>query len=164
MRVVRIANSAEARRIVSASAKEAPGTLEKLNPHLDLSRLAPGAVLVLPDSVRIPGPSAASPDTIASEAMKAFIGYAQQAFDAAAQRMKSGAERAAADEAALASAAKSKGVKSALDKDPELKALLDGALRQAKEDTQATAEAVKGLATLSKSALTELETLAKRLG
>lgn len=160
MQVVRITSAAEARRIVAASTKAAPGQIEQLNPHVDMTRLAPGAVLVLPDSAK----SDSGPDTVGTEAMKAFIGFAQQALDAALQRMKSGAERLAADEAALGKAAKSKGVNSAVEKDPDLKPLLDGALRQASEDSQAALKAVDGLAALTKSALAELEQLAKRLG
>lgn len=160
MQIVRITSAAEARRVVAASTKAAPGQIEQLNPHVDMTRLAPGAVLVLPEGAK----SESGPDTVGTEAMKAFIGFAQQALDAAAQRLKTGAERAAADEAALGKAAKSKGVKSAVEKDPELKPMLDGALRQAKEDSQAAAKAVDSLAGLAKSALGELEMLAKRLG
>lgn len=163
MPVVRIASAADARRLVAASASAAPGTLERLNPHLDLNRLAPGAVLVLPDDevhARLPG---AKEVAVAAEAMRAFIGFAQEALDATAQRMKAGADRAASDESALAAASKSKSVQAAIKKDPDLGKLLDGALGQAKEDSQATAKAVDGLAVIAKSALAELEMLAKRL-
>ena len=67
-------------------------------------------------------------------------------------------------EAALASATKSRAVNAAAEKDPELKKLLDGAVRQAKTDTQVAAEGVKTFEALGAAALQELEVLAKRLG
>jgi len=161
MRIVRIAKDSSVTALVAEAEKAAPGSLAKLNPHVDLKRLAPGDVLVLPDAAT--GPRAAAATPIAAEAMQTFIGFAKEAFDASARRVQQAADRAAAEETALAGAAKSKGVKSAIDKDPELKKLLDGASAQAKADTKSSADAVKGFAELSKASLGELEALAKRL-
>lgn len=164
MQVVRITNAAEAKRLVAASVKAAPGKLAQLNPHLNLNRLTPGAVLIVPEDAAHADLPGAKDAAIAAEAMRSFITMAEQALDAATQRMKAGAERAARDESALASASKSKAVQAAIKKDPDLGKLLDGALGQAKEDSQVSAKAIDGLAVLSKGALAELEMLAKRLG
>ena len=167
MRIVRITKDTNVAALRTQSAKTAPGMLEKLNPHLDLNRLAPGAVLVLPDEVDTGGKGgkrAVVTTTIGAEAMQSFIGFAKEAIEASSKRVQAAAERAKAEEAALASATKSRAVNAAAEKDPELKKLLDGAVRQAKTDTQAAAEGVKIFEALGAAALQELEALAKRLG
>jgi hypothetical protein len=169
MRIVRITKDTNVAALRTQSAKTAPGMLEKLNPHLDLNRLAPGAVLVLPDDASTGkggkgGKGAIATTTIGAEAMQSFIGFTKEAIEASSQRVKAAAERAKAEEAALAAATKSRAVNAAAEKDPELKKLLEGAVRQAKTDTQAAAEGVKTFEALGAAALQELEVLAKRLG
>ena len=161
MKIVRIDKVSDAKRIVAASAKAAPGVLEALNPHLDLKRLAPGAVLVLPG-----GGAAAAADasTIAAEAMASFIGFAKQALEASAQRLSTAAERMAAEESALAAAGKSKAVNAAIETDAELGKLFDATKAQAKQDAKAASAALKEFPALADSVLAELEALAKRLG
>lgn len=157
MRIVRIANASTAKRVAAAAQKADPGSLERLNPHLDTRRLAPGAVVVLPDI------AAADADSIAADAMAAFTEFARQALDAGAARMKSASAEASREEASLAAAAKSPAVGAAIKKDPELGKLLEGALGQAKADTKRSSAAVSEFSTLAKSALAELEALTKRL-
>jgi len=173
MRIVRITKDTNVAALRAQAAKAAPGQLEKLNPHLDLNRLGPGAVLVLPgdDAGGKSGRGgskgarrAVTPTTIATEAMQSFIGFAKEALDASSQRVQAAAERAKAEESSLAAVTKSRAVNAAAEKDPELRKLLDKAVGQAKVDTQAAAEGVKTFAALGSAALQDLETLAKRLG
>jgi len=172
MRIVRITKDTNMAALRAQAAKTAPGQLERLNPHLDLNRVAPGAVLVLPnDDAGGKGAKSgrgskrvATATTIAAEAMQSFIGFTKEALEVSSQRVEAAAERAKAEESALASATKSRAVNAAVEKDPELRKLLDVTVRQAKIDTQAAAEGVKTFATLGSAALQELEALAKRLG
>jgi hypothetical protein len=160
MKIVRIDKVSDAKRIVAATAKASPGALEALNPHLDLKRLAPGSVLVLPGG----DAAAADASTIAAEAMASFIGFAKQALEASTQRLRVAAERTASEESALAAAGKSKAVNAAFEKDPELRKLFDVTRGQAKQDSQAAGAALKEFPALADSVLAELEALAKRLG
>lgn len=170
MRIVRITKDTNVASLRTQSAKAAPGMLEQLNPHLDLNRLTPGTVLVLPDEDDTGGKGSKGAKrgvmttAIGAEAMQSFIGFAKEAIEASSKRVQAAAERAKAEEAALASATKSRAVNAAAEKDPELKKLLDGAVRQAKTDTQVAAEGVKTFEALGAAALQELEVLAKRLG
>jgi hypothetical protein len=168
MRIVRITKDTNVAALRAQSTKSAPGMLEQLNPHLDLNQLVPGAVLVLPDDASTGkggkgGKGTVTTTTIGAEAMQSFIGFTKEAIEASAKRVQAAAERAKAEESALAAATKSRAVGAAVEKDPELKKLLDGAVRQAKADTQAATEGVTTFGALGAAALQELEALAKRL-
>jgi hypothetical protein len=170
MRIVRITKDTNVAALRTQSAKTSPGVLEQLNPHLDLNRLTPGAVLVLPDEEDTGGKGgkgakrAVVTTTIGAEAMQSFIGFAKEAIEASSQRVQAAAERAKAEESAIAAATKSRAVNAAAEKDPELKKMLDRTVQQAKVDTQAAADGVKTFAALGSAAQQELEALAKRLG
>jgi hypothetical protein len=138
--------------------------LQRFNPHLDLKRLTPGAVIVVPEAARdIEFPSG-DPKSIGTEAMESFIGFARDGLAATGRRLQQAAERAKTEDAALQSALKSRAVQAALEKDAELKNQAEEALRRAREDSRDTAAEAKNFDALFKSAQAELAALAGRLG
>lgn len=138
--------------------------LQRFNPHLDLKRLKPGAVVVVPEEARdIEFPSGDS-KSIGVEAMESFMGFSKDALAAAGKRVQQVAERAKAEEAALSAALKSKSVRTALEKDPELKAQAEEVVKRAKEDSRDSAADAKNFEAVFKAAQAALAELAKRLG
>lgn len=138
--------------------------LQRYNPHLDLRKLALGAVVVIPDELGDIDFPKGEAKSIGAEAMASFIAFTEEALAESAKRMQQAAERAKSEDAALASALKSKTVQAAFDKDADMKAQADAAAKQAKDDAKATADAIKSFESLAKTALGDLSVLAKMLG
>jgi hypothetical protein len=163
MRILVVKKGSSASALIDNSSAAQLKVLAQHNPHLDLKKLAPGAVILVPDDVGAIDFPGGDPKSVAFEAMESFIDHSKEALAAGAKRMKLGAERAKTEEAALAAAMKSKGVKAALDKDPGLQALATAASQQAKDDVSTAASQVKAFDALAKAAQDELAALAKRL-
>lgn len=137
--------------------------LQRLNPHLDFQHIKPGAMIILPDAAADIGFPSGSLKSIGADAMESFGKFASQALKTTSQRLKQAADRAKTEEAALASALRSREVTDALAKDPVLKAQAEEASAQAKADVQASAAGIKAFDALSKAAMAELAALEKRL-
>jgi hypothetical protein len=163
MRIFVVKKGSSPSKVLGATSAAQLSTLQAFNPHLDLKKLTPGAVIMVPDDAGdVPFPSG-DPQSIGAEAMDSFISFAKDALSASSQRMRQAADRAKAEESALAVALKSRGVGQAMDKDAELRALVEGAARQAQDDSKSAAADAQSFDALAKAAQAELAELTKRL-
>jgi hypothetical protein len=164
MRILVVQKDSNVKALLAGASAEQLQVLQRYNPHLDLRKLAPGAVIVVPDGAGDTPLPKGDTKSIGAEAMASFMAFAEEALAASARRMQQAAERAKSEDAALASALKSRTVLAAFEKDAEMKAQAETAAKQAKDDVKASAEAIRSFETLSKTALNELSVLAKMLG
>lgn len=149
------------------AALAAPGLAEKLarlNPHLDVQKLAPGAVLLLPDDAAGRGTALAGSTSIAGNALASFSEFAAEAMDAAATSVKAGAKRLGADADALKAALRTRTVKEALARDEELSRQAEAALKNAGEAAKAAEAAARQFESNSSAAREALAALAKQFG
>ena len=89
MRIVVVKQDTDLQALKAAVAT--PGLAEKLarlNPHLDVQKLVPGAVLLLPDDAagRDRGPAGST--SIAGNALSSFNDFAAEALEAATEKMQ----------------------------------------------------------------------------
>ena len=139
-------------------ARSALETLQALNPHVDLNKLATGAVLVVPDQ---PQYKAAASKSIGGGRLDDFEKLVESALDATSARLKQGEERRNAERAELATALKSAAVKRAVGADPQLAKAVEHAAQRAKQDDK---DADKAMQVLAKGVHAELTALAKLFG
>ena len=163
MRIFVVKKGSSPTKVLGATTAAQLSTLQAFNPHLDLKKLTSGSVIMVPDDAGEVAFPSGDPQSIGAEAMDSFIAFARDALSASAQRMRQSADRATAEESTLAVALKSRGVGQALDKDPELRVLVEGAAQQAQVDSKAAAADAKSFDALAKAAQAELALLAKRL-
>ncbi len=162
MQILVIRSDADVRRLLGSAGAPALDALQRLNPHLDLRTLAPGAVLVVPARAGDPAAAAvegASP--LGAEALDEFVGMVKASLAGTQRRLRLAAERAQAEEQALAAAAQSRVVSQATARDRELGALLDEALRRAKTDAAGTAGDARDFGAFADAVFAEVEALAR---
>lgn len=139
MRILVIKKDSELPTLTAAAAAS-PALAARLaaaNPHVDLKKLEPGTVLLVPDDVAGADTPFGKSGSIAGDALAGFGEFAAEALDGAARRVKAGAARQAADLAALKTALRGKTVKEALAKDPELARQAESTLKHATEAAKA---------------------------
>lgn len=158
-----IRKDSDIKRVIAAAPATRVQEMQRFNPHVDFTKLAPGTVLVIPDQLRDIEFPAGDAESIGPEALASFTGFAKDAIQASATRLRTAAERAKAEEGELAAAAKSQGVNDAIGRDPALKEMIGAALKKSQENGRAAAESIKAFDALSKAALSELQALGKRL-
>lgn len=144
-----------------------PGMAEKLarvNPHIDVQKLAPGTVLLVPDDVAADDSPFGGGASIVGNALASFNEFAAQALDAAARGVKAGSQRQAADAETLKAALRSASLKEALARDPELAKQADAALKRAAEAAKAADGAAKRFEANTTAAREALAALAKKFG
>lgn len=166
MRVFVIQKDSDAKALLKAAggdSGESLARLQRLNPHLDLRRLAPGSVVLLPADTAAPSRSA-DVQPLGGGALAELQALADAAVAAAAERGQQAVARAKADEQALAAALRGKQARDALERDPELAAQAAAAQKAAKEAGKTVATRARQLESLTRSAQSELAALAKRLG
>jgi LysM repeat protein len=163
MQIFVIKKDSDLKRVIAAAPASTVQDLQRFNPHVDFTKLAPGTVLVIPDALRDIQFPTGDAESIGPEALASFTGFAKDALQASAKRLRAGAERAKTEEGELAAAAKSQGVNDAVGHDPALKEMIAAALKTSQEDGRAAAEGIKAFDALSKAALSELQALGKRL-
>ena len=163
MKIFVVQQDSNVKDLLAGASAEQLQVLQRFNPHLDLRKLAPGSVIVIPDEVGGSDFPIGDPKSIGAEAMASFIAFTEQALAESAKRVQQTAERAKSEHAALVSALKSKTVLAAFGKDAGMKAQADAAAKQANDDAKASAEAIKAFASLAKTAHADLAVLAKML-
>lgn len=166
MRVFVIHKDSDAKALLKAAGgdgAESLAKLQRLNPHLDLRRLAPGSVVLLPGDAAAPSRTA-DVQPLGGGALAELQALADAAVAAGVERGQRAQARAKADEQALAAALRGKQAKEALERDPELAAQAAAAQKAAKEAGKNVATRAKQLESLTKTAQAELLALAKRLG
>jgi hypothetical protein len=118
----------------SATSDAALNELKVLNPHVDFKKIEPGTVLFVPDS---PGFKATETDSIEGDAFDDLSGQLQSSVNDASDQVARGWSDLLAEEKDVAAAFKI-GVTTkrgaATDVDPALKALIDAANAQFKQD------------------------------
>lgn len=158
-----IRKDSDIKRVIAAAPAARVQELQRFNPHVDFTRLAPGTVLVIPEPLRDIEFPASDAESIGPDALASFTGFAKDAMQASAARLRTAAERAKAEQGELAAAAGSQGINDAIGRDPALKEMLGAALKKSQEDGRAAAEGLKAFDALGKAALGELQALGQRL-
>jgi hypothetical protein len=136
-------------------------SLQALNPHVDLKKVAAGTVLLVPDA---PGFNAAASDPVPGSALDEFQQFVRTGLDAAAATLKAGNGHREAQRADVAAVLKTAAVQRIITTDPDLKQQLDEATKATKQDQEQEAKAEQALAAAVKGAQAELATIAKLLG
>jgi len=144
-----------------------PGLAEKLarlNPHLDVQKLVPGAVLLLPDDAagRFRGPAGST--SIAGNTLSSFNDFAAEALEAASRGVKAGAQRQAADVETLKASLRTRTVKEALARDEELARQAEVALNSASKAAKAAETDARQFEANTAAARAALASLAKQFG
>jgi len=130
MRMIVISQSTDLNRLrktLFTGAGDTSAALERvkaLNPHVDLRHVAAGTVLLLPDS---PSVSATHTSSIGGDAFAEFAADVTSGLKDAAERVRAGAERAAADRNAVAAVLRIAAVKRIVGSDATLTKQLDTA-------------------------------------
>jgi hypothetical protein len=148
-------------RLTSDKAHSALQSLQALNPHVDLKKVASGTVLLVPDA---PGFKVSASDSVPGNALADFQQLVENNLDAAAARLKAGNAERDARRADVAAVLKVPAVQRLIETDPDFKQQLEDATRAAKQDQQREAQAGQTLDAAAKGALTELAAVAKLLG
>jgi hypothetical protein len=148
-------------RIAGAKAESALQSLQDLNPHADLKKLAPGTVLLVPETASFKSSASRS---VGGGVLDEFQQLVRSDFASAAGKLKAANEARAADNAEVSAVLRIAAVKRIIDADPELKQQLDDAVKAFKTDQEEGAKAEQTLEAATKGALAELATLSKLLG
>ena len=136
-------------------------SLQALNPHVDLKKVAAGTVLLVPDA---PGFNAAASDPVPGSALDEFQQFVRTGLDAAAATLKAGNAHREAQRADVAAVLKTAAVQRIITTDPDLKQQLDEATKATKQDQEQEAKAEQALAAAVKGAQAELAAIAKLMG
>ncbi|VWX57054.1 conserved hypothetical protein [Burkholderiales bacterium 8X] len=134
--------------------------LRRLNPHLDLARLEPGAVLFLPDAPELAQPESRALDGGSFDELRTQI---EQGLEQAAGRSKAGFEQLGADRTEVAGALKGAAVKRLIDSDAALRAQVEQATARFAADQRDAKEAASQIESMQKAAAAELAVLSKLL-
>jgi hypothetical protein len=149
-------------RVSEAQARSAAESLARLNPHIaDVTKLAPGMVVLVPDS---PTFNESASEPAAGGAVDDLHKLVRGGLVAAATRMKAANSERATERAEVVNAQKTAAVKKAMEADPHLKEQLEEAAKSAKAAQQDAAQAEKTMAGMVEGAESELAALAKLLG
>lgn len=148
-------------RLAAGKAESALASLQALNPHVDLNKLAAGTVLLVPDT---PSFKASASSSVAADVFDGFEQLVRSGLDAAAAKLKAGNEARAAQHADVAAVLKTSTVKRVIESDAELKQQLEAETKTFKEDQQRAAEAEQMLQDATKGARMDLAFLSKLLG
>jgi hypothetical protein len=174
MRVIMVNSRADAQNVASRLARERIGRpadeIEKLNPHVDFTRIEPGTVILIPDRIRPAGeraPDAADDDKDRSVQGRAFDDLREQvstALEASGARVRRGYDALANDAKEIGALLKSAPMKRAMEADPELKQQAEAAAAVFKQDQADAKAAEQSLKTIESRMQEELAALAKLLG
>lgn len=145
----------------SGQADSAVNMLQAANPHVDLTKLRAGTVLLVPDS---PSFNAAASDPVPADTFDEFQQLIRDGLGSAADKVKSGSATRASERNEVSAAVSTDVVKRLLASDAELKQQVADATRTFKEEQQQDAQATKDVAAAGKAALAKLDELAKLLG
>ncbi|HEY4304648.1 MAG TPA: hypothetical protein VGM82_09285 [Gemmatimonadaceae bacterium] len=128
-------------------------TLQTLNPHVDLAKLAPGTVLFVPDA---PDFQQTGTDSTFDDVLGDFQKMVKSALDSATSRANAASDAINAESADVTKTLKSAAFKKVLTSNPDLQAAVDSANADIKDDKAASDAAQATLTAASKSALAAL--------
>ena len=172
MRIVVLKTEAELQPLRKLAAQPVlAAKIARANPHVDLAKLRPGDVLVVPEElgeeIAASGPPLGEGGPVLGNSLASFAEFATAALTGAARGLEAGVKRQAADADAVAVALRSKGVKEALGGDAELARQVESAARRGREDlkeAQSGLKAFDGQRERALAALEELQAMAMKLG
>lgn len=147
-----------------ASAKEAKSSLEnleRLNPHVDVKKIPPGTVLLLPD---VPRAGETTSVSVQGAAFTALRDQLSASVEAARARVRAGYEAQAAQRDEVTAVLKLAAVKRAIDSDQDLKGQVDQSAEVFKQDQGQAKASDELLKSMQAEASAELDALAKLLG
>ena len=151
----------ETQLFANADGKEATlQQLQRLNPHVDLQRIEPGTVLLVPDR---PGIAKDATTPVTAGAVDEFSKQVGDALDSAGARVRQGYQALAAQRQEVTAVLKTAAAKRLLESDPDLSRQLEAAAKVFKDDQQRAKDAEATLKTLREGSKAELDTLAKLL-
>jgi hypothetical protein len=168
MRVIVVNSKTDAQTLTSRLSRDLPGqqfeAIEKLNPHVDFSRVEPGTVILVPD----PPSAAAGQDTrdrsIQGKAFDDLRDLVGDGFETSSARVRRGYDELAAEAKDITAALKSAPIKRATEADPELKQQVEAAAAVFKQDTADAKAADQTLKSIKQKMDEELDALSKLLG
>ena len=169
MRVIVVNSKTDVQTLGTRLGKDRTGTtfetIEKLNPHVDFTRVEPGTVILVPDPPK--AAADAEDDTDQSIQARAFGDLRKlvsDGLDTSGARVRRGYDALAAEAMEVTAALKSAPVKRAIEADPELKAQVESAATVFKQDTADAKNAEQTLKSMKDRMDEELNALAKLLG
>lgn len=134
--------------------------LKKLNPHVDFKKIAPGSVLLVPDS---PDFKSGEAKSVSGEAFSALQDQLTASVALAIGQAGQNHTTRLAEWRDVNAALKSPAVKRRIEADPELQPQLEEAAKLFKQDQEAAKAAESMLKTLKEDVAVELAALAKIL-
>jgi len=171
MRVIVVNSRTDVQTLGTRLGKDRTGqafeTIEKLNPHVDFTRVEPGTVILVPDPPRAADAADDKDDKDRSIQGRAFDDLREivsSGLEASSARVRRGYEALSAEAKDVTAALKSAPVKRAVDADPELKAQLESAAAVFKQDTADAKNADQTLKSMKDRMDEELNALSKLLG
>lgn len=172
MRVIVVNSRADAQGVAARLARERAGRpldeIEKLNPHVDFTKIEPGTVILVPDRPRPAGEEdGEEDDKDRSVQGRAFDDLREQvtgAFEAGSARIRRGYDSLASESKEVGALLKSAPVRRAMEADAELKPQVDAAAAVFKQDAADAKAAEQSLKTMKDGIEAELSALAKLLG
>lgn len=127
--------------------------LQRLNPHVDFTRIEPGTVILVPDQAGLRDGESAS---VGGTAYDAFAAQALSSVEDSAARVRAGHTNRLAQQKELATLLKSPSLRRLLESDPDLKNELDAVQQLFKDDQQAAKDADAMLKLLQEQLALEL--------
>ena len=132
--------------------------LQRLNPHVDFTRIDPGTVILVPEQAGLRDSESAS---VSGAAFEAFAVQARTAVEDIAAHVRSGHENRLAQQKDFAALLKSPPLQRLFDSDPDQRKEFDAAQQTFKDDQQAAKDSDSLLKALQEQSALELAGLGK---
>src|SRR5262249_22363349 len=169
MRVVKIEEKADSEslsalllkaNLSTIQSEKALAALQALNPHVDLTKVPAGTVLLVPD---MPSFKVSVSDPVLGNALGEFEQVVRTALEQTAANLKASTAARAAERADIVAVLKGAPLRRIIESDSALKQQVRNATKALQEEQQAD-QAEETLARASKAALAKIAQLRKRLG
>lgn len=135
--------------------------IERLNPHVDFSRIPAGTVLLLPDRV---GSRENASRGLADEGFDALAQQVRAAVEATTARVRAGHDALQVQRKEVSGVVRSAALKRLMESDAQVRQLVEQGESVFKADTLRAREAAMELEALGKEAVEALEQLARAVG
>jgi hypothetical protein len=169
MRVVKIEEKADPKslsalllkaNLSTIQSEKALAALQALNPHVDITKVPAGTVLLVPD---MPSFKVSASDPVLGSALGEFQQVVRTALEQTAANLKAGTAARAAERADIMAVLKGAPLKRIIESDSVLKQQVADATKALQAEEQAD-QAEETLARASKAALAKIAELRKRVG
>ena len=167
MRVIIIKQATDLQALTAklVGRKSGSATLERvkaLNPHVDFNHIQPGTAIMLPDA---PDLKASDKDahSVGDDSFEQFTRDTLEGFKAAAERVRTASDAAAADRAAVTAVLKTAVAKRQVESDPLLRKQLDEVAEESAAEQKRFKDAARQVEVLQKAVAEELAVMGKLL-